>query len=281
MRFCEYEIQSIKLFHSTVSSGKRTYHKHHHTECELSLFISGSGRYSLNDRIYDFQSGDIFLFGSNEVHCITEIDSTEKFDLLNIQFEPKLLWNTDENSALILLTLFNNRSDKFTNKIDINNPHSNEIREKILNIEKEFIEKQPGYELKIKYELYSILLNLVRYYGYVDKNDIVSADMSCSEQLAIALDYINEHLDEKITLDEIARHAMLSRTYFSSIFKKYNGLSPWEYITIKRVERAIYLLRTTNESKLDIAQKCGFNSSSNFYKAFNKITGKRPDHYQR
>ena len=55
-----------------------------------------------------------------------------------------------------------------------------------------------------------------------------------------------------------------------------NSVSPWEYITIKRVEKAIELLRTTNLTKLDIAQRCGFSSSSNFYKAFSKVTGKTP-----
>ena len=59
-----------------------------------------------------------------------------------------------------------------------------------------------------------------------------------------------------------------------------NGISPWEYITIKRVEKAIGLLKTTNDTKLNIAMQCGFNSSSNFYKAFFRITGKKPGSYQ-
>ena len=60
------------------------------------------------------------------------------------------------------------------------------------------------------------------------------------------------------------------------VFKKFNGVSPWEYITIKRVERAIELLRTTDLTKLEIADQCGFTSSSNFYKAFFHVTGKKP-----
>ena len=68
----------------------------------------------------------------------------------------------------------------------------------------------------------------------------------------------------------------MTQTYFSSVFKKYNGITPWEYITIKRVEMAINLLKTSDMSKLEIAERCGFSSSSNFYKAFLKITGKHP-----
>ena len=68
----------------------------------------------------------------------------------------------------------------------------------------------------------------------------------------------------------------MTQTYFSSVFKKFNGVSPWEYITIKRVEMAIELLKSTDMTKLEIAEKCGFKSSANFYKAFNNITGKKP-----
>ena len=91
--------------------------------------------------------------------------------------------------------------------------------------------------------------------------------------------YIAENLDKKIQLKEIADVACMSETYFSSVFKKFNGISPWDYITIKRVEKAISLLKTSDLNKLEIAELCGFSSSSNFYKAFFKITGKTPSDY--
>ena len=59
-----------------------------------------------------------------------------------------------------------------------------------------------------------------------------------------------------------------------------NGISPWDYITIKRVERAVELLKTTELTKLEIAERCGFSGSSNFYKAFAHVTGKKPGDYQ-
>ncbi len=280
MRFNEYSLPDIKLFHSTVSAGRRSYREHHHTECELSLFKSGSGIYTVEGRTYTFNPGDIFLFGSNEIHCITQIDSDMPFDLINIHFEPKMLWSEENDHTLILLKLFFDRNEHFANKIDPSNPSTAEIRSAIADIENEFSTMQPGYELKIKLELYSVLLLLLRNYGYVNTQDSSNSGVNVLPQLSLAIDYINSHIGESFSLDDIARQAMLSKAYFSTLFKKYNGLSPWEYITIKRVEKAIGLLRTTDMTKLDIAQQCGFNSSSNFYKAFRKITGKKPDDYQ-
>ena len=83
----------------------------------------------------------------------------------------------------------------------------------------------------------------------------------------------------EIRTPEISACASMTPTYFSALFRQMNGLPLWEYITIKRVERAIGLLRDTDLTKLDIAGMCGFSSPSNFYRAFAQVTGKTPSHY--
>ena len=57
----------IKTFHSSVLPQKRLFNTHHHTECELSFFLKGSGIYRLQNKQYPFHAGDVFLFGSNDV----------------------------------------------------------------------------------------------------------------------------------------------------------------------------------------------------------------------
>ena len=83
--------------------------------------------------------------------------------------------------------------------------------------------------------------------------------------------YIDENITYPITLEEVAAAASMSRTYFFAVFKKINGITPWKYITVKRVEKAVELIKTTDMTKLDIAFSCGFSSSSNFYKAFKSV----------
>ncbi len=94
-----------------------------------------------------------------------------------------------------------------------------------------------------------------------------------------AINYIDENFEKNLRLCDIASVACLSENYFSSIFKEFNGVSPWRYITMKRIEKAITLLKTLELNKLEIAELCGFSSSSNFYKAFYSITGKTPSDY--
>ena len=94
------------------------------------------------------------------------------------------------------------------------------------------------------------------------------------------INYIDNNLENELTLDVLSDVAHMSKTYFSCQFRKLNGISPWEYITIKRIERAIEYIETTSMTRLEIALKCGFNNTSNFYHAFKRVTGKTPGDYK-
>lgn len=259
----------IKTFHSSIRAEKRPYREHHHTECELSLFVSGSGLYVAHGTTYEFKSGDMFLFGSNEAHCITETFTPS--ELLNIQFEPRILWENPDN--IELLKIFSARNKSFSNKFP---QDDNILQNFILNIEKELSQKSSCYEIMAKNHLFSALVHMTRDYNFIKKDFSATSSSDTAKSLKKALNYINENLSSPITLKDISETACMSPTYFSAVFKKYNGISPWEYITIKRVEMAVEMLKTTDLSKLEIASVCGFSSSSNFYKAFAKVTGKQP-----
>lgn len=285
MRFAEkilyYEENKplVKIFHSAVPSGKRAYREHHHTECELSLFKSGSGVYSLSDKKYDFKKGDVFLFGSDEPHCITDIYGDEEFDLINIHFEPRVLWSDKMLSNENFIRLFFDRSADFENRIDRENPYTEVIKSLIFKFESEVGSKKFNSDMMAKMYLVEIFTHLTREYGYIsEKSDFSNSTQSLS-CISRALKYIDENLSDDITLDSLAKEAAMNKTYFSTVFKKFNGISPWEYIVIKRVENAISLLKTTDLKKLEIAERCGFNSASNFYKTFKKVTGKSPEYY--
>ncbi len=262
----------IKTYHVRVAPRKRGYREHHHTECELSVVIAGRGIYSVYGREYNFYPGDMFLFGSDETHCITDI--YDEIHFLNIQFEPRILWENPEN--IELLSIFNSRNKNFSNKFS---SADTTLKNIITGIEKEMSDKNTGYVIVSRYMLLSALVHIMRKYNYTNSDKSLNSISTTSKSLKKAITYINSNLENKITLKEIADIACMTETYFSSVFKKLNGISPWEYITIKRVEMAIEMLKTTDMTKLEIAGKCGFNSSSNFYKAFFKITGKTPKDY--
>ena len=262
----------IKAFHSTRAAARLPHREHHHTDCELSLFLKGRGTYAVGGRVYEFEAGDVFLFGSNEAHCITEV--REDMDLLNIHFAPKLLWEHAENMEL--LGLFAARSKHFSHCF----PHTDTaLREQVLALEHELLEKRACQLITAKCLLFYVFVHMIREYDCINPERLFTSPSSTTKSLGKAIHYINEHLDEKLTLQRLAEVACMTPTYFSSVFRKFNGVSPWEYITIKRVEKAVEMLKTTDLTKLQIAEYCGFSSPSNFYKAFTRVTGKRPSDY--
>lgn len=265
----------MKSYFSAAAKRENQFRTHHHAVCELSVIISGNGLYRSGKKTYDFNAGSVFLFGGDEEHCITDIYS--ECEILNIHFMPKLLWNDDD---LSLSRIFFARSEKYENRINPENPKTKEIYDTVIKIENELSKKQDGYKAMAKYLLLSAITTLVRDYDYIDNSINYNSYTSMIKPIEKSLTYIDENLTLDITLADIAGIANMSPTYFSTIFKKLNGISLWEYITAKRVDKAIELLKTTDMTKLDIAMKCGFNSSSNFYKSFSKVTGKKPSDFK-
>ena len=90
--------------------------------------------------------------------------------------------------------------------------------------------------------------------------------------------YIDLHLNEDLSLQTLSNTAGLSPNYFSHVFKELHGISLWDYIHAKRIEKATSLIRSTEceMSMLDVALECGFNNTVHFNKVFKKVTGITP-----
>lgn len=91
-------------------------------------------------------------------------------------------------------------------------------------------------------------------------------------------DYLDEHYREKLVIQEIADHFGLNYSYMCSLFRKYKGMSPNEYLIMKKMEQAKKLLKTKeNISIRDIAELVGYTDQyyfSRMFKAYEKVSPK-------
>lgn len=92
--------------------------------------------------------------------------------------------------------------------------------------------------------------------------------------------YINDHLTQELSLDDLAVKAALSPFYFSRLFKKETGFSPHQYILATRISNAKFLLQSTDDSVKNICFTVGFSSESSFCTAFKKETGLTPSEFR-
>lgn len=95
-------------------------------------------------------------------------------------------------------------------------------------------------------------------------------------KLKQAIDYIQEHLSENISLEAMANHIDISGYHFCRLFKQSTGFSPYQYVIKQRVERAKQLLRQGKMSISEIAIACGFTHQSHLNRHFKRITGATP-----
>lgn len=95
-------------------------------------------------------------------------------------------------------------------------------------------------------------------------------------QLQQAIDYIHTHLDNDLSLGQIAGAINISPTYFASLFKRVIGISPHQYVIQQRVKRAKVLLTTTDLTISSIALQVGFSNQSHLTQQFKRLTGMTP-----
>lgn len=93
--------------------------------------------------------------------------------------------------------------------------------------------------------------------------------------------FIEEHLDGAIAIATLAALAGYSPDHFARLFKQRFGLSPYQYILQRRVERAKALLRDRRHSIAEVAMRCGFASQAHFHTSFKARTGVTPGVYRR
>ncbi len=93
-------------------------------------------------------------------------------------------------------------------------------------------------------------------------------------------DYCLTRVDEELTVDELAEVAGYSRFHFIRQFHKYYGMSPMDFVTELKMRVAVRLLQTEKLTVKEVADRCGFASTSYFCKVFLKHHGKTPAQFR-
>ena len=114
------------------------------------------------------------------------------------------------------------------------------------------------------------------------QEDVAPAlERETARRLADIRRYMEEHLDEPLTISTLSRRACLSATTFKESFRRLYGLPVHAWLRQRRMERAAELLRSSSLSVLGVAQSVGFSSASQFTAAFRRQYGVTPAQYRK
>jgi len=152
------------------------------------------------------------------------------------------------------------------------------------------------YEKNVYYRSYQELNNMVNESTYLETQGIILQFLSrflssikftpknpepVPSAILQSISYIQVNLKENLTVGSLAKRANLHQDYFSRLFYQFTGERPLSYIHAKRIERAQYLIATTNLSFSEIAEETGFENLPHFSKIFKKVTSLTPGEYKR
>lgn len=254
---------------------------HWHKEFEIGFVTDGTVNVGCGNRKYILKRGDIFFVNSDVLHSMYNEASPHNSIFKSITFDGSVIAG-DTNSIFytkyLLPILSNNNLRDFTLKPNDNNyPRLISL---IANIWDAVYSETPDYEITVRNELsniFRILIHLPENVSY-DNND---NNYIQENRVQLILNYIHSHYREKITLNDLAQIASVSKTEAMRSFKSIIGQSPIKYLKNYKLQNAAYMIKNTDYSIGQISEICGFDDNSYFSKSFKEMYHCTPHEFRR
>ncbi|WP_058303392.1 helix-turn-helix domain-containing protein [Gorillibacterium timonense] len=249
---------------------------HYHKEMEILFVVKGEFEIHTEEGFYHMTDGDILVIGSSQLHRDRVL--TEESRYYVFQFDMQYYM---EPSILPYHRFFLEEDFPFSrlNYIFQENAEAREIVQAcVREIHHESQHKESGYEIAVSLLIKKILLTILRNDTRKLLNHPDSAEVL---RLKPVLTYIEEHIEDKIHVEEASRIANISYYYFVKYFKKVLGMSFLEYVNFKKIKRAERYLLTKDMSIAEVGETIGMPNMAHFYKLFKKYNGCSPNEYRK
>lgn len=252
---------------------------HWHEELEFSYIRQGSLRVTISGRSFLFHRGEGFFINSNILHAMEPADPAEC-----------AIWDSHMFHPIFLGGYYRSVFDtKYLSAI-LKNQHyelagftgESENQKAILALLQQAaaVQDEEFHEFKIRNLFSDIWILLMKELEDLENSAKLIKHVS-QERIQIMLAYIHQHYPERITLEQIADAAIISKRECLRCFQSCIQKTPFEYLLDYRVQMAEKLLRTTALPITQIALDTGFSNSAYFAKTFRQLRGISPSHYRK
>lgn len=256
------------------------YPMHTHSFAELVIILSGTGHHRVAGQLLPVSAGDVFVILGDRAHGYEDLS---ELHLVNLLFDPAILdypthdlsrlpgfhalftlepqWR-GEGDVSAHLSLDPGRLDRATGLID--------------SIEDELKCREDGYR-------YMAIVHFMRLVGELSRwyTGAQHPGARRLSRIGAAIGHLEHHLAEAVTLDELTGLTDLSASTLNRAFRRAVGLPPLAYHLRLRIRRAGDLLRTTDLSITQIADRTGFDDANYFARQFRRAMGLSPSAYRK
>lgn len=248
---------------------------HNHEFFEINLFESGSAINYANGTQVDIKPNDIVLGNQIDTHSLVP---KENIDIILILFDMSLIIDQaskESHAQMALLTPFIAPKSDFLLKAELFPEELVQFKKIVDLLEYEYKNQLGMWQQQVTLLLKSLLTVLYRAFLRIHKAPPTQERMGYE-----ILEYLNSHFKEDIKISELTKMFKISKLELNSFLKATSGHSFKRYLLLRRVNEAKYLLSMTNLPFDEIIAETGFQDKSNFYRVFQKITGKTPLKYR-
>ncbi|MDF2950805.1 MAG: AraC-type DNA-binding protein [Anaerocolumna sp.] len=259
-----YLENDFKMFH-IIDRQRKEYEFHYHDFNKIMILLRGNINYSIEGKNYLLKPHDIVLVNAGEIHRPSVLDSSA-YERIIIYVSTQYL-DSFTKKDYDLQYCFEQAKKEHSNVLRLPSIDKSKLYQVCLELEHSFMDNAYANELyqEILFVEFMIQLNRTVIANTVHYLDSVNGN----EKLLQIIHYINEHLLEEITIDQLAEHFYLSRYYLMHFFKEETGYTIGNYITKKRLLLAKNLIQS-GKSITEVCYLSGFKNYSTFSRAFKK-----------
>ena len=246
--------------------------EHWHSAIEIILVLKGVINITVEGESQLVSAGEMLLINSNCCHCSDGVNGENLHIVFQINPDFFIGYYEEFNHYI-----------KFSPDVqtEVNKNVYETIRSCAARIVLEYKDKKDAYEIAVIGLLNEMLASIIRYYPhyvrYDHRNLLKDENMRRLDRI---MSYVDENFTEELKITELASKERLSVTYFSHFIKNYIGMPLRDYIITKRIDRAKYLILSSNKSIAQISVECGFSDYQSFSKLFKKRVECAPSDYR-
>ncbi len=248
---------------------------HTHNYYEFYFFVEGDISMQVGKDIYPIQFGDTMLIPPNMAHRAIIHNSEVPYRRFVFWISKEYYEHLAQISPYYTYVInYAQKSKQYIWHLD--QIALNSLQSKMLRLLEEMQSNRFGKELQIELYVEDFMLSINRLVYDILEPKQLTSDASLYSKL---VEYIEEHLEEELSLEKLSEEFYVSKYHIAHIFKDNIGLSIHQYITKKRLALCQEAIRA-NMNITDVYHMYGFGDYSSFYRAFKKEYGISPKEYR-